>query len=102
VADAAAARTFRCLGLTGTRWLMESNVYPAALDGRGMQCVLPDASERDEMNRIIMDELVCGVVRTEAAAWLQGVIGRLRNAGCDAVVLGCTESLKKNRHLLRG
>ena len=48
-------------------------------------------AERDEINRIIMDELVCGVFKPEAIAYLQRVIGRMRTQGCDAVVLGCTE-----------
>ena len=38
-----------------------------------------------------MDELVCGVFRPEATAHLRRVIGRMAEAGCDAVVLGCTE-----------
>lgn len=35
VADAAVARGFRRLGITGTRWLVDSEVYPAALAARG-------------------------------------------------------------------
>ena len=38
-----------------------------------------------------MDELVCSVFRAEAIAYFQGVFTRMRDAGCDAVVLGCTE-----------
>lgn len=91
VADAAMAQGFRCLGLTGTRWLVESEVYPGALTARGLRHVRPDAAEREAMNRIIMDELVCGVFKPEAIASLQRVMGRMRDAGCDAVVLGCTE-----------
>jgi aspartate racemase len=91
VADAAATRGFRCLGLTGTRWLVESEVYPGALAARGLRYVRPVQSEREEMNRIIMDELVNGVFKPEATAWLQHVIGRLKDAGCDAVALVCTE-----------
>jgi aspartate racemase len=44
-----------------------------------------------EINRIIMDELVCGVFKPEAVTYLQRVIGRMKDEGCDAVVLGCTE-----------
>ena len=51
----------------------------------------PNAAERDEINRIIMDELVCGVFKPEAVAYFQRVIGRMKDEGCDAVVLGCTE-----------
>jgi hypothetical protein len=53
--------------------------------------VRPDAAEREEVNRIIFDELVYGVVTREAVACHQRVIGRMKDAGCDAVVLGCTE-----------
>jgi aspartate racemase len=51
----------------------------------------PDAEERAELNRIIMDELVCGMFRPEAVAFHQRVIARMKQAGCDGVVLGCTE-----------
>ena len=38
-----------------------------------------------------MDELVCSTFRSESVAYFQQVIGRLKDQGCDAVVLGCTE-----------
>jgi aspartate racemase len=91
VAEEAAARGFRRLGLTGTRWLVESEVYPGKLAPRGFQHVRPSATERDEINRIIMDELVCSIFKPEAIAYFQRVIGRMKEGGCDAVVLGCTE-----------
>jgi aspartate racemase len=88
IADAVAAqaveRGFRRLGLIGTRWLVEGEVYPR-------DYVRPNPAERDEINRIIMDELVCGVFRSEAVAYHQRVMRRMKDAGCDAVVLGCTE-----------
>jgi aspartate racemase len=77
--------------LTGTRWLVDSNVYPDKLTARGLKYLRPTAGERDEINRIIMDELVCGVFKPEAVAYFQRVIARLKDEGCDAVVLGCTE-----------
>jgi aspartate racemase len=90
-AEQAVERGFRCLGLTGTRWLVESEVYPEKLAARGLKYLRPDSAERAEINRIIMDELVYGVFRPEAVAYHQRVIGRLKDQGCDAVVLGCTE-----------
>jgi aspartate racemase len=91
VASEAADRGFRRLGLTGTRWLVASEVYPEKLTARGMEFVRPNAAEREEINRIIMDELVCGVFKPEAVAYFQRVIGRMKDEKCDAVVLGCTE-----------
>jgi aspartate racemase len=92
VAEEAVSQGFRRLALTGTRWLVQSEVYPERLTARGLECVRPNSAERDEINRIIMDELVYGLFKPEAVACFQHVIGRLKKeAGCDAVVLGCTE-----------
>jgi len=91
VATQAAERGFRRLGLTGTRWLVESKVYPERLAARELECVRPSTTECHEINRIIMDELVCGTFRPESVAYFQQVIGRMRDEGCDAVILGCTE-----------
>jgi aspartate racemase len=91
VADQAAQRGFRRLALTGTRWLVESEVYPTRLAARGLAFLRPRPAEREEINRIIMDELVYGVFKPEGVAYFQQVIARMRGEGCDAVVLGCTE-----------
>jgi aspartate racemase len=91
VAAEAAARGFRRLGLTGTRWLVDSDVYPAALAARGLACVRPEPAQREAMNRLIMDELVLGLFRPATVAYFQEVVRSLQGRGCDAVVLGCTE-----------
>ena len=91
VADEAVERGFRRLGLLGTRWLVESEVYPQKLAERGIGIVRPMDEERMETNRIIMDELVYGVFRPESVTYYQLVIRRMKDEGCDAVVLGCTE-----------
>lgn len=91
VAEEAAARGFRRPGLTGTHWLVDSDVYPEKLAARGLECVRPRAADRSECNRIIMDELVYGVVKRASVDYFQKTIERLRDAGCDAVILGCTE-----------
>lgn len=91
VAEAAARRGFRRLGITGTAWLVDSEVYPEKLAELGIGWLRPRPAERDAIDRIIVDELVYGIVRAEALAVFQRVIGGLRDAGCDAVVLGCTE-----------
>ena len=90
-AQHAVERGFRRIGITGTRWLVDSEVYPEKLAARGLTYLRPTAAERDECNRIIMDELVCSIFRPESVAYFQGVIGRMKDEGCDAVVLACTE-----------
>ena len=91
VAAEAVASGFRRLGLTGTRYLVESEIYPEKLAVRGLEYVRSNRPEREEINRIIMDELVNGVFQPAAVACFQRVIERMKREGCDAVILGCTE-----------
>jgi len=91
VAKEAADRGFRRLALTGTKWLVDSEVYPEKLTAQGLEYERPDTAERQEFNRIIMDELVNAVFKPEAIAYFQQVIERLKRTGCDAAILGCTE-----------
>ncbi len=91
VTDEAARRGFRKLGLTGTKWLVESDVYPEKLNSRGIEWLRPAPAERDEINRIIMTELVEGVFKPESVEYFREVIEKMKVAGCDAVILGCTE-----------
>jgi len=80
----AKARGYRRVGLTGTRWLMDGPVYSKDL-------IRPATAEREEINRIIMDELVCGEFKPAAVRYFQKVMEDMKREGCDAVVLGCTE-----------
>jgi len=91
VASEATARGYTRIGITGTRWLIASDVYPEKLAARGLDYVRPSDAERDEMGRLIMDELVLGVFLPSTVAYFQGVIHGLKAHNCDAVVLGCTE-----------
>jgi aspartate racemase len=91
VAEEAQACGYKRLGLTGSRWLVESEVYPEKLGKYRLDYVRPGVAEREEINRIIMEELVYGVFKPEAVGYFQRVIDNLREQGCDAVILGCTE-----------
>ena len=91
VAAHAVERKFQRIGITGTRWLIESNIYPEKLTARGLEYLRPNNTERDEINRIIMDELVYGIFKPEAVSTFRQVIQRMKDQACDAVVLGCTE-----------
>ncbi|CCD98171.1 amino acid racemase [Bradyrhizobium sp. STM 3809] len=91
VAKEAVRRGFRRIGITGTKWLIDSNVYPDSLRAHGLNFERPDDSDRIAANRIIMDELVQGRFAPSSIAAFQAVIARLAARGCDAVALGCTE-----------
>src|SRR5215472_13473982 len=87
VAVEALTRGFKRLAITGTRWLVDSKVYPDALTAQGLAYMRPTPGERDEINRIIMDELVCSVFKSEAVAYFQRVYARMKDAGCDEIPL---------------
>jgi aspartate racemase len=91
VAREAAQRGFTRLGLSGTRFLVASEVYPARLARHGISWARPSAAECLEVDRIIMQELVRGELHPAAVRYLQEVFTGLKSQGCDAVVLGCTE-----------
>jgi len=91
VAAEAAARGYRKLGITGTRWLVDSDVYPQKIEAEGLAWLRPTDAERDETSRLIMDELVQSRFTPQGIATFQRVMDRMKSEGCDAVVLGCTE-----------
>lgn len=79
------------LGVTGTRSLMESRVYPETLKAAGLDYRIPNAKQREKIDHIIFDELVNGQFLPQSKAYLNEVIASMKDEGCDAVVLGCTE-----------
>jgi len=87
----AAMRGFKKLALTGTKYLMESAVYPKAATSAGIEIAIPDKSQRATINDIIFNQLVYGDIREESREVFFEVISELKNNGCDAVILGCTE-----------
>ena len=91
VAAEAAHRGLRRVAITGTRWLVQSSVYPDSLAAAGLEFLRPTDEEQEQINRIIMGELVYGQFKPEAVAVFQRILSRMRAEGCDAVVLGCTE-----------
>lgn len=91
VARTARRRGFRRLAVLGTKYLMTGPVYPQALGRLGIEHTIPEAAERGEIDRIIFEELVNGRLVPASRDYLALVTRRLRDLGCDAVVLGCTE-----------
>lgn len=91
VGEEAQVRGFRKLGITGTKYLMTGPVYPETLKKYNISCEIPDEGEREKIDTIIFKELVNGIFPEPSRLYFNEVIGRLKERGCDAVILGCTE-----------
>jgi aspartate racemase len=91
VACEATRRHHKHIGVLGTRSLMESRVYPDTLKAAGLEYRTPNAQQREKIDHIIFDELVNAQFLPRSQAYFTEVIRNLKDEGCDAVVLGCTE-----------
>lgn len=92
VVAAEAARTGRRrVGILGTRYTMDSDLYPRALAAHGLDAAVPAVQDRALVHDVIFDELVQGVFTDASRAAYGEIIGRLAQRGCDAVALVCTE-----------
>ena len=75
VAAEAAARGFRKLGLTGTRWLVESQVYPEKLAARGIELLRRTRGARGHQP-FHQGGTGPGCSQPEAVACFQRIMGR--------------------------
>ncbi len=92
VGEAARAAGFETLGLLGTAFTMTQPFISQRLENdHGLAVLTPPADDIAAVHRIIYDELCVGVIRSDSLRVYQDVIGRLRERGAQAVVLGCTE-----------
>ncbi|TDE08482.1 aspartate/glutamate racemase family protein [Jiangella asiatica] len=91
VAERAAQEGRRTVGILGTRYTMDADLYPDAFRRIGIDSMVPDPDERATINGIIFEELVEGVFTDESRRVYVEIINRLKRRGCDAVALVCTE-----------
>ncbi|MEN0084874.1 MAG: aspartate/glutamate racemase family protein [Leifsonia sp.] len=79
------------VALLGTRFTMREEFYRERLASHGLEVLVPPAETQAELDRIIYDELVLGVVREESRSIYREAIAHLVDAGAAGVILGCTE-----------
>jgi aspartate racemase len=91
VAEEADRSGYGRLGILGTKYLMEGDVYPEALAEFKIEREIPDKADREKINEIIFKELVNGIFPETSRLYFNEVAEKLKDRGCDAVVLGCTE-----------
>ena len=80
------------VGLLGTRFTMEESFIKDRLaDSFGLSVLVPNPAEREQIHRIIYDELVHGVILEESRQVYVGIIDSLIERGAQGIILGCTE-----------
>jgi aspartate racemase len=84
-------KKYRKVLVLGTRFLMTGPVYAEIFTRERIEYLIPDEKTRNEIDRIIMDELVFGLIKSKSKKFFLSVINDFKSAGADAVVLGCTE-----------
>jgi aspartate racemase len=90
-ADAIVLKGLTTVGLLGTRFTMEEDFYHGRLEARGISAIVPDAPDREYVNRVIYSELCCGVISDASREAFNNIIARLIERGARGVILGCTE-----------
>ncbi len=91
VGEEALRRGYRRVGILGTRFTMDGPVYRDAMSAVGIETLAPAPGDFDLVHKIIFSELVDGIFTDASRQAYNAVIGRLRDRGCDAVALACTE-----------
>ena len=79
------------VGLLGTRYTMEGDFYRERLERHGLHVTVPSADDRAELDRIIFDELVQGVIDAGSRQRVTDMVDELVASGATGVISGCTE-----------
>ena len=90
--EALARQGIRRAGLLGTRYTMELPFWRERMRERySIEILVPGEADRALVHRVIFDELSQGRIDAGSRAEYVTVTERLRAAGADAVIFGCTE-----------
>lgn len=79
------------VGLLGTKYTTTQDFYKDKLLEAGLEVLIPDQAGIAEVNRVIYDELCLGDIKDSSKQTYLAIIDDLKNAGAEAVILGCTE-----------
>lgn len=79
------------VALLGTRYTMEQDFYKKVIQKHGIDVLIPNEVDRQEVHRIIYEELCKGEIKASSRAHYLKVIEHLNHMGAQGVILGCTE-----------
>lgn len=90
-AEAIHKQSLKRVGLLGTLYTMEQDFYTSRLEAQGIEVVVPDAAGRKGINEIIFNELCQGTILPDSKRYYIRQIAKLREAGAEGIIFGCTE-----------
>ena len=91
-ATAIKSRSMRKVGLLGTRFTMEQDFYKQRLvRNHGLEVLIPEEKEREDIHRILYDELCLGEIKERSKGTFRAIIAGLESRGAQGIILGCTE-----------
>jgi aspartate racemase len=90
-AEAIVRSNVKKVGLLGTRFTMELDFFKDKLAERNIECVIPDAEDREFVHYTIAEELGNNIFKPETRDRYKTIIDKLAAQGCEGVILGCTE-----------
>lgn len=90
-ADAMLSRGVKKAALLGTRFTMLGPFIKEKLNAKGIEVIVPDADDISRIDEVIFKELCLGTVTEESRKYFESVIGKMKSAGAEGVILGCTE-----------
>lgn len=79
------------VALLGTKFTMEKTFYIERLQRKGITVSIPSPEEREEVHRIIFEELCLGILKDSSRKTYLKIINRLHKNGAQAIIAGCTE-----------
>lgn len=79
------------VALLGTRFTMQKDFYKSQLWDQGVEILLPNEWQMQEIDRIIFEELCKGILSEVSKTFFLALIDTLAHQGAQAIILGCTE-----------
>ncbi|MBV7318146.1 aspartate/glutamate racemase family protein [Bacillus halotolerans] len=95
IADATAEQIIRqdirSVGLLGTKYTMEQDIYKSRIASHDINVIVPNDDERELINNIIYQELCLGEIKQSSKNIYKKIINNLVDRGAEGIILGCTE-----------
>lgn len=82
-------RDVKRLGILATRGTISSGTYSFYGRPEGVECIAPDEEHQQRVDSMIYDRVKAGLPVEQDD--IMEVIEHMRDLGCDAIVMGCTE-----------